>query len=355
MTVGSTKSTSPRPSLALVAAAFAALYLIWGSTYVAIKFAIDTLPPFLMAGTRYFSAGIVLWLIMRGRDRCEVTRANWRAAIVIGVLLLMGGNGLVTFAEQYVASSLVALLIATVPLWLVALDWLFCRGPRPTALMIVGLGIGLFGVYLLIGPSAISGSAIHPVGAVCALSACVFWSIGSLYSRKAPLPKSAFTATWMEMLGGGGAMLLLGTALGEWSRVDFAAISLKSLLAVAYLSIFGSIVALTAYTWLLKVSTPARVGTYAYVNPVVAMALGALVANEPLSGRVLVAAAVILAAVVMITLSKARQVSAVLPDASASLDRSDLALSAVPAVASVVSATEPVVCESKPGCADTTC
>jgi len=354
MTVRTTESMPP-PSLALVAAAFAAVYLIWGSTYVAIKFAIDTLPPFLMAGTRYFSAGIVLWLIMRGRDRTEVTRANWRAAIVIGVLLLLGGNGLVTFAEQYVASSLVALLIATVPLWLVALDWLFCRGPRPTPLMIFGLAIGLFGVYLLIGPSDIAGSAIHPVGAACALSACVFWSIGSLYSRKAPLPKSALTATWMEMLGGGGAMLLLGTALGEWSRVDFAAISLKSLLSVAYLSVFGSIVALTAYTWLLKVSTPARVGTYAYVNPVVAMALGALLANEPLSGRVLVAAAVILAAVVMITLSKARQAPSVTSQPPVTVDRSEVASLNIPAVAAVPTATEAVTCESNPPRADTVC
>lgn len=307
MTVRSENSGS-HPPYALVIAAFLAVYLIWGSTYLAIKFAIAVIPPFLMAGVRYVIAALVLSTALRlqGVKRPAATAANWRAAATVGILMLVGGNGFVTFAEQYIASGLAALLIATVPLWLVAFDWLFCRGPRPTPLIVAGLFAGLFGVYLLIGPSHLAGERANPIGAGFVLAACVFWAAGSLYSRRAPLPASALTATWMEMLAGGLAMIVIGSVTGEWSRFDLASITLRSVLCVLYLSIFGSIVALTAYTWLLKVSTPARVGTYAYVNPVIAMVLGAIFAGENLSPRVIVAAFVILTAVLMITLARSR-------------------------------------------------
>jgi len=311
MTVNSENSGSRTP-YALVIAAFLAVYLIWGSTYLAIKFAIAAIPPFLMAGSRYVIAALVLAAALRlqGVKRPAVTAANWRAAATVGILMLVGGNGFVTFAEQYIASGLAALLIATVPLWLVAFDWLFCRGPRPTPLIVVGLFVGLFGVYLLIGPSHLAGERPNPLGVGFVLAACVFWAAGSLYSRRAPLPSSMLTATWMEMLAGGLVMILIGSVTGEWSRFDLAGITLRSALCVAYLSIFGSIVALTAYTWLLKVSTPARVGTYAYVNPVIAMVLGAMFAGERLSPRVIIAAAVILTAVLMITLARSRSAGA---------------------------------------------
>jgi len=299
--------TRTTPPLLMVAGAFATVYLIWGSTYLAIRFAVETLPPFLMAGVRFLLAGILLYAVMRARDCSRPTLGNWKAAGVVGTLLLFGGNGLVCWAEQHVPSGLAALLIATVPLWMVLFDWLLHRGTKPTWRIVAGLVVGLIGVAILLGPSGLGGSDVHLYGALALLSACVFWSIGSLYSRKADLPNSPFLATAMEMLAGGAVLLLVGTLAGEWSRVDFDAISTKSILSLAYLCVFGSIFALTAYTWLLRVTTPAKVSTYAYVNPVVAMGLGYVLANEPLSPRVLVAATVILGAVVLITTTKQRQ------------------------------------------------
>jgi len=305
MTARSESPTS-RPSYVLVIVAFLSVYVIWGSTYLGIKFGIESIPPFIMAGVRFILAGLLLAAVFRPKEPGSVTWANWRAAATVGVLMLVGGNGLVTFSEQFIDSGLAALLIATVPLWLVAFDWIFYRGPRPTPMVVTGLVVGLIGVYVLVGPSGIAGERAHPIGAAIALAGSLFWATGSLYSRRAPLPKSMLTATWMEMIAAGVTMLVIATVLGEWSRFDIQAVTLKSMLAVVYLATFGSIVALTAYLWLLKVSTPARVGTYAYVNPVVAMGLGALFGGEALSARVVVAAAVILAGVVMITLARRR-------------------------------------------------
>lgn len=291
----------------LVLAAFLTVYVVWGSTYLAIRFAIETLPPLLMAGVRFVVAGTVLYAVLRVCRFERPTLANWRAAAAVGALMLLGGNGLVCWAEQYVASGLAALLVATVPLWLVVFDWQFHGGSRPTTRVVVGLLAGLFGVLTLVGPGKLGGERINALGAGALLMACVLWAIGSLCSRRANLPRSAFVATAMEMCAGGVGLVVVGTIMGEWGRVDFGAISAKSLLALGYLSVFGSILALTAYTWLLRVSTPARVATYAYVNPVVAMTLGYALADEPLSPRVVTAASVILAAVVLITTSDARR------------------------------------------------
>lgn len=298
---------SSSPPLLLVAAAFTVVYLVWGSTYLAIRFAIETMPPFLMAGARYFSAGVLLFVVTRLRHSGPIEAAHWRAAAIVGTLMLLGGNGLVCWAEQVVPSGLAALLIATVPLWLVVLDWLRHQGPRPTRRIVVGLMAGLSGVAIPVGPSNLGGERINFFGAAALLMACLFWSLGSLHSRRAKLPASPFVSTAMQMLAGGAALLLVGTLTGEWASVDVGAVSFKSVLALAYLSVFGSILALTAYTWLLRVATAARVGTYAYVNPVVAMFLGYALADEPLSPRILTAAVVILGAVVLITSSKQRE------------------------------------------------
>jgi drug/metabolite transporter (DMT)-like permease len=292
------------PSLFLVLAGFAVVYLVWGSTYLAIRFAIETLPPFLMAGTRFLAAGFLLYPVAARRHSARLSWSNWRAAAVVGCLMLVGGNGLVCWAEQSVASGLAALIIATVPLWLVSLDWLLYRGPRPTPRIVIGLMTGLLGVYLLIGPERIGGQGIHLPGGVALLMAAGFWATGSLYSRRAKLPSSPFLATATEMIAGGAALVLIGTVAGEWSHVKIASVSAKSLAALVYLILFGSILALTAYMWLLRVTTSARVSTYAYVNPVVAMALGYAFADEPLTLRVVIAAAVILGAVALITTSK---------------------------------------------------
>lgn len=320
--------------LIFILAAFATVYVVWGSTYLAIRFAIETLPPFLMAGVRFVIAGLVLYALVRPRQSAAPTRANWVAAGIVGSLMLVGGNGLVCWAEQYIPSGLAALLIATVPAWMILLHWLFFAGPRPTRMMVLGLAGGLFGIYLLIGPGNFGGGAMNLAGSAGVLFACLFWCVGSLYSRQARLPRSAFLAAAMEMILGGAALLLVGTAAGEWPRVDLSGVSAKSLLALAYLVVLGSILALTAYVWLLTVVSPARVSTYAYVNPVIAVCLGALLANEPLTPRVLIAGAVIIGSVVVVTLASGRsaardtqemfrksktaaQVEPIMPDANA--------------------------------------
>ncbi|HEX7091511.1 MAG TPA: EamA family transporter [Longimicrobiales bacterium] len=292
-----------RPSTAKVVAAFAAVYTIWGSTYLAILYAIETLPPFLMAGVRFVIAGSVLyaWAWLRGARR-PVTLLHWKSALVVGGLLLLGGNGAVVWAEQRVASGLAALLVATVPLWMVLLDWLRPAGVPPDRRTAAGIVIGLAGLALLVGPeSLLGGGRVDPLGAGVLVAGSLSWAAGSLYARGARLPDSALLATAMEMLAGGALLVLVGALTGEVGRLDPGAVSARSLLGLLYLIVFGSLVGFTAYTWLLGVSTPARVSTYAYVNPVVAVLLGWALAGEPLTPRMALAAAVIVAAVAAIT------------------------------------------------------
>jgi drug/metabolite transporter (DMT)-like permease len=293
------------PSPWLVIAAFAAIYLIWGSTYLAIRFAIETLPPLIMAGVRFLIAGGLLygWTRLSGTPR--PTAVNWKAAGLVGALLL-GGNGAVTWAEQWVPSGLAALLIATVPLWMVLLAWLR-GGERPTAGVAGGLALGLAGIILLIGPGELlGGSHIDPVGALAILLGSVSWAAGSLYARRAPMPRAPLLGTGMEMLAGGALLLLAGFATGEGAQLHLEALSLRSALAFGYLVVFGSIVAFSAYVWLLRVVSPARVSTYSYVNPVVAVFLGWALASEPITPLTLVAAAVIVTAVALIVMQQAR-------------------------------------------------
>lgn len=305
------------PSLFLVLLAFATIYLVWGSTYLVIFFAIETIPPFIMAGTRYLFAGVLLYAVLSMKNVYIPTRAQWKSAAIVGCMMLAGGNGMVSWSEQYVSTGLAALMVATVPLWMVLLDWLIYKGPKPGARIIIGLGAGLIGLFILIGPSNIAGERINPYGAAALMFACMSWSFGSLRSRHAELPPSPFLSTAMQMTAGGLALLLLGLMTGEWSRVDFANISTKSILSVVYLSIFGSIAALTAYTWLLKVTSSAKAATYAYVNPVVAMLLGWMFVGEALTPRVVVAAVVILLAVILITTAKQRQLQQSVDDIGA--------------------------------------
>jgi drug/metabolite transporter (DMT)-like permease len=282
--------------------AFAAIYLVWGSTYLAIRFAIETLPPLLTAAMRFIVAGPLLYAWARQNGGQRPTRRQWLAAAIAGGLLLLGGNGLVTWAEERVSSGLAALLAATVPLWMVLLDWAFLRAGRPSLKVFLGLALGLAGIMLLIGPADLLGEhRVDLAGAGLVLLAALSWAIGSLYARRAPLPEAPLQGTAMEMIAGGVLLLLASGVKGEWGQVDFAAVSLSSWLALAYLTVFGSIVAFTAYTWLLRVSTPARISTYAYVNPVVAVLLGWALAGESLTAQMLLAAVVIVLAVVLIT------------------------------------------------------
>lgn len=281
--------------------AMAAVYLIWGSTYLGIRFALETLPPFGFAGVRFVISGLLIYGWARWRGAPRPTGRNWRAAAIIGALMMLVGNGGVVWAEQRVDSGLAALLIATEPLWIVMLFWLRPGGTRPTLQVVAGLALGLAGMAFLVRP----GGGVEPVGALAVLVASFCWASGSLYGRRAPLPASQFLASGMQMLSGGAMLLLVSLLAGEPAEVDLAQISLRSLLAVAYL-IVGGLIAFTSYGWLLRVASPVMVSTYAYVNPVVAVLLGWAFAGEPLTGGMLGAAAIILSGVAMITLSPGR-------------------------------------------------
>ena len=295
-------------SRAVMILAFAAVYIIWGSTYIAIRYAIETLPPFLMAASRFLIAGSILfaWAKLNG-NQGSWSFAHWRRAFVIGALLLLCGNGSVTWAEKYIASGLAALLVATEPLWVVLLNWILTR-KRPNAKVMVGVLIGLAGVALLV-----SGGVNHElnqsdvastmsfVGAGVVLAAGFAWAAGSVYANRRPIKVATSLASGMQMLAGGSLLLLLGLIAGDLQRLNLAAASWVSLGAFAYLVVFGSLVAFTAYSWLLRNVTTARAATYAYVNPVVAVLLGWLLASEPLTLRMAIAAAVIVCSVVLIT------------------------------------------------------
>jgi drug/metabolite transporter (DMT)-like permease len=296
------KSQENASTLKLVLA-FGAVYIIWGSTYLAIRYAIETLPPLLMAGSRFIIAGGILyaWARMRGAPRPEA--GSWRRPALVGALLLLGGNGMVVLAEQSVPSGLTALLIATEPLMIVLLDWARPGGSRPIGKVAVGLALGFAGMVLLVGPAGImGGGAVDPVGAGMIAIASLSWAAGSLYAARAkPQRTDATLAAAMQMLAGGVFLMAAGLVRGEAAGFSFADVSLRSLGAAAYLILFGSLVGFTSYSWLLRVTRPSVASTYAYVNPVVAVFLGWALAGEPVSLRTLVAATIIIGAVAMIS------------------------------------------------------
>jgi len=309
LTLSETASSDAKLRLRVLIA-FTAIYLVWGSTYLGIRIAIETLPPLLTAGLRFIVAGPLLYALARRNGAPRPTVTQWRAAAIVGGLLLLGGNGLVTWAEERVPSGLAALLVATVPLWMVLLDWLFLRAERPEGKVFLGLVLGLIGIVLLIGPTDLLGEhRVDLIGAAMMILAALSWTVGSLYARRAPLPDASLLGTGMEMIAGGVLLLLASGAKGEWVQIDLASVSLRSWLALGYLTLMGSIVAFTAYTWLLRVSIPARVATYAYVNPVVAVVLGWAIGGEVLTGQMLLAAVIIVLAVVVITTGRARKSS----------------------------------------------
>jgi drug/metabolite transporter (DMT)-like permease len=288
----------------LVIAAFAAIYLIWGSTYLAIKVAVETLPPFSMAGIRFVTAGAILYACARATGAARPSAANWKAASIVGACLLFGGNGGLVWALGRLPSGVSALLVATTPLWMVGIDWLRPGGVRPDPRVLAGLLLGLLGIALLVGPEnpdKATGGSIDPAAAGVILLCTLSWAAGSVYARHSPLPRSSLLATAMEMLAGGGLLLGLGLVTGEAGRFALSQVSARSAAGFFYLLFVGSLIGFTAYVWLLKVSSPAKLSTYAYVNPVVAVLLGWAFAGEELTLRMLVAAAVIVGAVAAIT------------------------------------------------------
>ena len=290
----------------LFIAAFAAIYIFWGSTYLAIKYAIETLPPFLMAGARFVCAGSILIVWARfARDYEPPQPVHWRTSIVVGTLLLLGGNGGVVFAERYLTSSLAALLVATEPFWIVLLSWLWLKGSRPNWKVALGLAVGFFGVWLLISGQDTSGAArpgsMQLFGTLAVIASALSWATGSLYGLRAPVPKSSFLTAGMQMFSGGLILLCVSLLAGEWSRFNISEVSNNSWLGLLYLIVFGSLIAFTAYIWLMKNTLPAMVATYAYVNPIIAVFLGWLIAGESFTKQMLVGACVIVGSVALIT------------------------------------------------------
>ena len=287
--------------------ALLALYIVWGSTYLAILFAVDTIPPFLQAGLRFLISGLILVIWRRSAGDEMPSLKQWRSLAIIGTLLLLGGNGLVSFAEQRIASGVAALIIGTVPLWLVLIEALRPGGVRPSWRAIIGLIVGFGGIYLLIGPSELTGKFQFDIlGTLVLLTAALLWSIGSIYSRSAELTKSALMTTGAEMLAGSIPIFIVSILFGEWKSFSFAQVSVQSWLALLYLITFGSMIGFVAYIWLLQNAPVSLVATYAYVNPLVAVLLGSWLAQEALTGRTLVAAGIIIGSVVFI--NSARQV-----------------------------------------------
>jgi drug/metabolite transporter (DMT)-like permease len=295
--------TRPPRKLILVAA-FAALYIIWGSTYLGILFAIQSIPPLLMAGTRFFLAGLIMYLIALWQGAPKTSFAEWRTALIVGSCLLFFGNGGVTIAEQWVPSGLASLLVATVPIYIALLAWLTGAAARPRPLVLLGLAAGFIGVGILVGPALSAppagGSQHAGLGMLILLFGSLMWSIGSLYSRRARNTASPFLSSAQTMLCGGGLMIGAGLVHGEARDFHVQQTTALSLGAFAYLVLIGAVVGYTAYIWLLRHCDPSKVATYAYVNPVVAVLLGAFFAGETITLRTALAAAIIVGSVALV-------------------------------------------------------
>ena len=290
--------------------ALIALYIVWGSTYLAIRFAVETIPPFLHASLRFLISGAILYIWRRAAGDPAPTLSNWKSTAIVGTALLLGGNGLVGWAEQTVPSGIAALMITTSPFWLVLFESLRAGGTKPTWQAILGLIVGFVGVFILIGPAELTGGegSFDTFGIVLLLLAPLFWSMGSIYARGADMPKSTLLGTGMEMLMGAVALFIVSLVKGELSGFSFGLVSIRSWLALAYLITFGSLIGFVSYGWLLHNAPVSLLSTYAYVNPVVAVLLGSLLADEVLNGRILIAAAIIIGSVILI--NSARQVKA---------------------------------------------
>ena len=307
--------TEPKPTVerGRIWLALLVLYLVWGSTYLGIAIAVETIPPFLMAAVRFGLAGAVLmgWSLARARGSLIApSRREWRDSIIVGTLLLGGGMGMVAFGEQTIPSGITALLVAMMPVW-VAIFGRILLGERLPWLAGVGIVVGFVGVAILVGPTILGQTgSLDPGGLAAVIISPIAWSIGSLYaSHRARLPRQPLVATGAQMLAGGAVLAVMAGVSGEFGRFDAAAVTGESVAALAYLLVIGSLLAFTAYGWLLRVAPLPFIATYAYVNPVVAVILGAFVRHEPIDPRTLVAGAVIVAAVALIVTARGRMVT----------------------------------------------
>jgi drug/metabolite transporter (DMT)-like permease len=306
-----TRRLSSLPSTWLVIAAFAAIYVIWGSTYLAIRFAIESIPSFMMAGVRFMLAGGLLYLLARRSGASHPSLVHWRGGAIQGGLMFLIANGAIVKAEHVVPSGVTALIIATVPLWVAVLGWLFFREGRPDFRLTVGLAIGMAGIALLVVPGDfLSGTHIDMGGTLLLLLSAFAWASGTLASRRLPAPSTPLMGAALNMLTGGAMLLVLSIVSGEFATFTPSTVTAQSLGAFVYLVLFGSVVAFGSYMYLLSVVAPSRVATYAYVNPVIAVFLGWSLGEEDLTVRTLVGAVVIVTAVVMITSRRRRRPAA---------------------------------------------
>jgi len=288
-------------------AALIAVYIVWGSTYLAIRVTVRTIPPLMSASIRFLVAGtlLYLWAVRRGdRQADRPRRAHWRSAAIIGAAMLFGGNGLVSLAEQTVPSSLAALLLASIPLWMVVVRRFVLR-EHSGWLEVAGLVLGFGGIVLLVDP--FGGGRADPLGVGLLLLAALSWACGSLFARRAALPNRPLVGTGMEMIAGGLVCLVMSAATGEFADLEWARISVPSVVGLGYLIVFGSWVGFAAYVWLLRAARTSLVSTYAYVNPVVAVFLGWAILDEAITLRTLVAGGIVLAAVALIVSAQPRR------------------------------------------------
>jgi drug/metabolite transporter (DMT)-like permease len=287
------------------------IYIVWGSTYLAIRFAVETMPPFLMAAIRFLIAGGILFIWRKLAGDKRPSKIEWRSAAIVGLLLLTGGNGSVVWAEQRVASGVAALLVGSAPLWMVTIDAIRPGGHKANLQTWAGVIIGFMGIMILISPwnMANNSQTLDIFGVAALLLGGFLWAVGSLYSRSATLPGSPLLGTGMEMLAGGAGLLVLGTITGEWGRLDISTISARSIWGLVYLILFGALIGYSAYTWLLRNAPTPLVSTYAYVNPLVAIFLGSMLAAEPLTPKILIAALVVVGSVAIINTARTGRAS----------------------------------------------
>jgi drug/metabolite transporter (DMT)-like permease len=318
MTSGSQASTDQTQKTKILLA-FAVIYIIWGSTYLAIKYAVETIPPLFAMGSRSVVAGAVLYFWARARGASNPRREHYPALIIIGAAFFLVGHGLLGWAEQHVASGLAALLVASEPLWIAGLEGLLLKNFVITRRILAGLILGFAGIVLLVIPTSPIGNVsddLHLLGGAAVLVATLSWSGGAVFSRVARLPGSPMLTAGMQLLIGGTFLLVAGILLGEHHQLQTHPVSMKSLFGLMYLIIFGSLVAFNAYVWLLRVVPVTRIATHTYVNPVVAILIGWLVDREPLTPAMLIATIVIIIAVWLVLHSGAQRKSSVRPEIS---------------------------------------
>jgi drug/metabolite transporter (DMT)-like permease len=307
----------PQPPVWAVGLGFLAVYILWGSTYLAIKIVVETIPPFLGAAARHITAGIILFTILRLRGNQTPNRREWKSGFIVGGFLLLGGNGMLMWAEQTVPSGAASVIIATVPLFMVLFDTAVFRNSKLTPSLVLSLLLGLVGVGFLVWSPDTKDVVVQPLGGLVLIVASVSWALGSLLSRRLPMPTNSLMGTATQMLGGGALLVPFALLQGEASRLDVGGISTASLLALLYLIGPGSLIAFSCYTWILNHGTPAKVSTYAYVNPLVAIVLGVWLGQEELTRQMMIGAAAILLAVIVVVTLKRKKPAAGDPAAAA--------------------------------------